>query len=537
MANENEKTIDIIVNAEDRTGKGLIDADRSLKAFNDRTRKMREDEEKKTESFFKSLKSRFGEDSAFGLAAKTAIGAGAVAGVGVITNALESATHKAVDLRNQFSQGKIDALGFADGLARSIPIIGDIYGSFSNVVELLDGGKLRARQFAEEAAALDRLAASREASFKATEQAIANTHRMLIDLREKGILADLGDSLAGKLTAAQIAARTAAGGITATQQADIDKIKAANIGTTIDGKQMDPRTAATITAAQLARLARDLDAARTAAGTRADRNKLQNDIGSDAFEVGSTRGSELQSKLADMEAAAARAADIERQIANRQKVLTDARERAERQDKSIAAVLSDAAKSRLASTSNFVDATGRIIKDFADKFWQGMTDAADKAIKESADQAAKFQKTQEGRLKREREIAGERTARSRSHFDAEAADQRDRDTEGSRIDSALNSFFDFEKTLETLNPQLIRDRTRSPFHATATADVELGLTGVSAAARERGFLSSNSDPALEAAQEQAREAKAQTKLLADIQKTNRLLLQALQPTSALAAVH
>src|SRR5687768_13054199 len=105
----------------------------------------------------KRLKGQFGEESALGNIGKLLTGAGAVAGITLIGRALSDASAKAVELKDAFNAGTIGAGELADQLARSVPILGQLYTAGRNLRELFTGEQALTNAILAEAAAQDKL--------------------------------------------------------------------------------------------------------------------------------------------------------------------------------------------------------------------------------------------------------------------------------------------------------------------------------------------------------------------------------------------
>jgi hypothetical protein len=94
----------------------------------------------------KALKDRYGEESALGNVGKLAVGAGAVAAVSMIGQALANSTARAVELRNQFAAGTMSAEEMRVEIAKSLPIIGGFVAAGENMLELATGVKAELEQ-------------------------------------------------------------------------------------------------------------------------------------------------------------------------------------------------------------------------------------------------------------------------------------------------------------------------------------------------------------------------------------------------------
>ena len=99
--------------------------------------------------FFKSLKGQLGEESDLGNFGKLLKGAGAVAGVTMVSRAIKDAADKAAELRQQYERGEISATQMAGGLARSLPVLGDMTQAFDSIRELITGENAEINKQAE----------------------------------------------------------------------------------------------------------------------------------------------------------------------------------------------------------------------------------------------------------------------------------------------------------------------------------------------------------------------------------------------------
>ncbi|HQY89236.1 MAG TPA: hypothetical protein PK402_11300, partial [Tepidisphaeraceae bacterium] len=93
-----------------------------------------------------SLDSQFGESSNFGKMMKIMQGGGAAAGLNMAGRVLEDVTGKAIELRDALDAGEITAGEMADELARSVPILGNIYSAGANIHELITGAQAELRR-------------------------------------------------------------------------------------------------------------------------------------------------------------------------------------------------------------------------------------------------------------------------------------------------------------------------------------------------------------------------------------------------------
>lgn len=124
--------------------------------------------------FVDNLKSTLGEDSAIGKQLKILQGAGAVAGLTIAANALSNITAKALELKNQFKAGAISAGDVADGLLRSLPVLGAMYSASRNLRELATG------EIAAEEKAL-KIAQERLAVIEGQRKAIGEARKAIED--------------------------------------------------------------------------------------------------------------------------------------------------------------------------------------------------------------------------------------------------------------------------------------------------------------------------------------------------------------------
>ena len=138
-----------------------------------------------TGGLLKQLKAGFGEESGLGLAMKTMAGAGAVAGISMIGNAVREATGKAVELRDAFNAGKISAAELPGEIAKSLPIVGGFASGMENVLELFTGAKAAAAALTAEAKAQDMVTESLGARMKAVNQLWSDTRRYVAGVSDQ----------------------------------------------------------------------------------------------------------------------------------------------------------------------------------------------------------------------------------------------------------------------------------------------------------------------------------------------------------------
>lgn len=129
------------------------------------------------EGGLRGLKRQFGEESTLGLGVKTLMGAGALAGVGMLSNALGDAAEKMAELSKKYMEGKVSGKEMFGSIIEGIPIFGDLTravgGTGEALLELLGVyQKMRDLTFAEEigSARLNPEVARR----KAIEQSVAD---------------------------------------------------------------------------------------------------------------------------------------------------------------------------------------------------------------------------------------------------------------------------------------------------------------------------------------------------------------------------
>jgi hypothetical protein len=85
------------------------------------------------------IDSMFGNRSALKKGTELLVGAGAVGGIALLTSAFASATSKAKELSAAIASGEMTTAEATDQLVRSIPILGSLAGSVSDVIDLWTG--------------------------------------------------------------------------------------------------------------------------------------------------------------------------------------------------------------------------------------------------------------------------------------------------------------------------------------------------------------------------------------------------------------
>jgi hypothetical protein len=108
-----------------------------------------------SQGFLRSLNSQLGRGSTAGLLARLITGGGPILAVGLITNALKSATEEAKNLVTQFRSGTIDADEFRVKVVESIPIIGSVGSAIANIHEAITGNQAALKAANEEAAQME----------------------------------------------------------------------------------------------------------------------------------------------------------------------------------------------------------------------------------------------------------------------------------------------------------------------------------------------------------------------------------------------
>jgi hypothetical protein len=91
------------------------------------------------EKSLKKMKQATGRRSAIGEISEVLQGAGAVAGIALVSEALEKATGKAAELVDEYRKGEMAGGDVAYSIARSLPIIGQMIKACENVHEIITG--------------------------------------------------------------------------------------------------------------------------------------------------------------------------------------------------------------------------------------------------------------------------------------------------------------------------------------------------------------------------------------------------------------
>ena len=138
-----------------------------------------------SEGVLKGLKKQFGEDSSLGLAGKTLMGAGALAGIGAIAVGLERATAKALELKEQFAGGKVNAAEMAMEIGKSVPILGSIVSAGENINELITGTKAKLEAVRQEDALQTNILATMRKITAETEKHRESTKRFIEEVLRK----------------------------------------------------------------------------------------------------------------------------------------------------------------------------------------------------------------------------------------------------------------------------------------------------------------------------------------------------------------
>jgi hypothetical protein len=105
---------------------------------------------KKTEGFFKGLKSQFGEESKFGMAAKFLVGAGSIAAIGVAAREVDSLGTAIDKAATDARLGKISTEDLFLTLGKGLPIIGPLEHGLEGLASAITGLGADIQQAAEE---------------------------------------------------------------------------------------------------------------------------------------------------------------------------------------------------------------------------------------------------------------------------------------------------------------------------------------------------------------------------------------------------
>jgi hypothetical protein len=95
-------------------------------------------------SAIKKIKSKFGEESVLGNLAKTLVGAGAVAGIGLAANKFAQMGAAVESAATRFRAGQISYSQYVSELVKSVPIIGDVISGIESIGEAITGAKAKA---------------------------------------------------------------------------------------------------------------------------------------------------------------------------------------------------------------------------------------------------------------------------------------------------------------------------------------------------------------------------------------------------------
>lgn len=145
-----------------------------------------EQEIKKVNGHLDSLNKQFGKGSTFAQIGKLLAGGGAIAGIGLLTRALDQSSDALVKLAYASRQGG-DALQatFAEAIS-GVPIIGAIISTFDNLIESVTLNKLRTKEWVE--ALKDVKKAMAEAGQSSSEYAAA-TDKVVRSMFSRRIIA------------------------------------------------------------------------------------------------------------------------------------------------------------------------------------------------------------------------------------------------------------------------------------------------------------------------------------------------------------
>lgn len=122
-----------------RAGRATIELD-----LDPKYKKKLDDAGKDVDTFGKKIdgvKKKFGEGSDLDKLGKLAVGTGAIAGVTFLASALNKATASAAQMVDEFRRGERDALGLAEGVAKNLPVIGQVASATENVIDIFTGWK------------------------------------------------------------------------------------------------------------------------------------------------------------------------------------------------------------------------------------------------------------------------------------------------------------------------------------------------------------------------------------------------------------
>lgn len=343
------------------------------------------------------LKKSLGEDSAFGLGVKTLAGAGAIAGVGLLARGLADVTGKAAQLKAEFEAGKKSAGEVADELARSVPVLGQIYTAGRNIRELATGEQAAAAMIRAEAEAMNQLVDARRRSFEAGQQAANAMAKTLIAVRREGAL----------IGANEFQAAVAKEGFSTQDRAEAIREQAnreqAKIGAgatvTYDGKPMAAALALSSIDGKIQQLQGELRDAQVAA-----RNA------EDAFIMGG----------GDNGMAAARAAKLETDLAALKMQRSSIGGIAERAERDSSRVAADAQKALAQLGINLGKTAIEAGKSVAERFWAGFKDEAAKRARVAAEAKVELRTVAGARKSREQELRAERANKLRDYLAGQA---------------------------------------------------------------------------------------------------------------------
>lgn len=132
----------------------------------------------KIKDALKSIKAEGGRGSSIGQLGQLLRGAGAVAGITILTRELAAATGKAADLATQLRLGKISGGEFAEQMAASVPILGQAWQAGRNIREIITGENA---ELEKQIALLDAIARANNAVADANEERLKGDKARTID--------------------------------------------------------------------------------------------------------------------------------------------------------------------------------------------------------------------------------------------------------------------------------------------------------------------------------------------------------------------
>ncbi len=126
---------------------------------------------------FKGLKDAFGEDSSFGALAKMFKGAGALGGLSLASQTLNTLTKGAVEFRNAMQDSSKSVGDIVEQTAGAIPVYGQIWQAGRNIHELFAGDQAYLQQMTEDAERMNGLLSFRRNLLKEENE----QHRQMLE--------------------------------------------------------------------------------------------------------------------------------------------------------------------------------------------------------------------------------------------------------------------------------------------------------------------------------------------------------------------